>query len=293
MLFLLITHNIGWGPILCTQFSGDMINGSLFRALALLSLLVGVLFAVGAVGAVTVPTSVTSYLPITIQNTQAVAFPSNAQIPISFNALAYQSYESNSLNNTDFFFANGTIIPSWLEGNTLNENGASKTSYTRAPTFLFWNRICSNETSSALLAQTRFILDLLEIEPAQQHNNWKGATNILQQPGQHNPGCAAGQYGQYDDGANVFALYDGFSGTSLNGRWTEWDSSAGTLAVSNSLSLTATSTSHAFGVYVAYTPPQQEWTQKHTSLPLIRRQDTGILKDTVRIAHQPQNKTDT
>ena len=233
-----------------------MINGSLFRALALLSLLVGVLFAVGAVGAVTVPTSVTSYLPITIQNTQAVAFPSNAQIPISFNALAYQSYESNSLNNTDFFFANGTIIPSWLEGNTLNENGAANVLY-KSANVLFWIRIypsssffcasCSNTIYLGFASKSTNLLSSTTTGEAPQIS--------CNNPGNTISGCAAGQYGQYDDGANVFALYDGFSGTSLNGRWTEWDSSAGTLAVSNSLSLTATSTSHAFGVYVAYTPP--------------------------------------
>ncbi len=221
---------------------GGVINGNMFRILALLSLFVGIFFMSGVAGAVTVPTSITSYLPITIQNAQTYAFPSNAQVPISFNALAYQSYESNSLNNTEFFFANGTIIPSWLEGNTLNENNAANTLY-KSANVLFWLRIYPSNSFFCASCSNTIYLGFASKTTSMLSSTITGEAPQL-----------SSSYGAYDDGANVFALYDDFTGTALNARWTEWDSSAGTLAVSNSLSLTATSTSHAFGVYVSYTP---------------------------------------
>ena len=54
-------------------------------------------------------------------------------------------------------------------------------------------------------------------------------------------GCASGQYGKYDNGANVFALYDGFAGNTLSGIW----SHTGTVNVDNGVSAVSGSISSA------------------------------------------------
>ena len=44
---------------------------------------------------------------------------------IGFNAIKYKQYETCNLNNAEFFFANGTLATSWMEGNYLNEQIAN------------------------------------------------------------------------------------------------------------------------------------------------------------------------
>ena len=44
---------------------------------------------------------------------------------IGFNALKYSQYYTCNLNNAEWFFSNGTIAKSWLEGNILGETTAN------------------------------------------------------------------------------------------------------------------------------------------------------------------------
>lgn len=118
----------------------NILVGSIFLVLILVVSLAG-----GIASAVTPPNSITSYVPVTIHNTQTSAFAANAQILLPFNALKYQSYESNSLNNTEFFYANGTVIPSWLEGNTLSEQAAANTLY-KSANVVFWVLVYPSNT---------------------------------------------------------------------------------------------------------------------------------------------------
>ena len=69
-----------------------------------------------------VPADIIYYVPIRIINNQSIPTPNDYQQLILINSSAYQKYESPNLSNVEFFYPNGTIIPSWLEGN--NENTA-------------------------------------------------------------------------------------------------------------------------------------------------------------------------
>ncbi len=63
-------------------------------------------------------------LPVTVVNTQFSATPSPFQQMVSVNSSEYSTYESAGLNNVQFSYTNGTIIPSWLEsGNIATFNG--------------------------------------------------------------------------------------------------------------------------------------------------------------------------
>jgi hypothetical protein len=167
--------------------------------------------------AITLPAKVIYYSAITVNNVQTSGFLPNSQIAIPYNALKYQSYETHSLNNTEFFYANGTLIPSWLEGNTLNEKGNANILY-KSANVLFWVRIYpSNIMFPASTANTIYI-------------GWSGnvatASNTLMD------GITVGEspllsssYGVLDDGANVFTQYGGGGSakwskfTFLDGTW--------------------------------------------------------------------------
>jgi len=66
---------------------------------------------------VTVPSGIIYYVPIQITNDQPVPTPNEYQQLVLVNSSAYQKYEAPNLDNVEFFYANGTVIPSWLEGN--------------------------------------------------------------------------------------------------------------------------------------------------------------------------------
>ena len=61
------------------------------------------------------PANILAYVPITITNTQPVPTPSPFQQMIIVNSKLYSKYEAQNLQNVEFFYANGTLIPSWLE----------------------------------------------------------------------------------------------------------------------------------------------------------------------------------
>jgi hypothetical protein len=54
-------------------------------------------------------------------------------------------------------------------------------------------------------------------------------------------------YGQYDNGASVFTLYDNFAGTSLNSKWVMQASAGGTITVNNGINFSvASGTDYAY-----------------------------------------------
>jgi hypothetical protein len=67
-------------------------------------------------------------LPLTFLNTQLSATASPFQQEVIFNSSAYSKYEAPNLQNVQFAYQNGTIVPSWLgSGNIANFNGNSYT----------------------------------------------------------------------------------------------------------------------------------------------------------------------
>jgi hypothetical protein len=56
-------------------------------------------------------------------------------------------------------------------------------------------------------------------------------------------------YGQYDNGKNVFLLYDNFAGTTLSSIWSKFGS--GSIAVNNGLTITVASGKSATGIFTS------------------------------------------
>ncbi len=63
-------------------------------------------------------------LKITLLNPEFAATPSPFQQVITINSSAYSKYEASNLQDIQFSYSNGTVIPSWLEsGNLADFNG--------------------------------------------------------------------------------------------------------------------------------------------------------------------------
>jgi hypothetical protein len=56
-------------------------------------------------------------------------------------------------------------------------------------------------------------------------------------------------YGQYDNGKNVFLLYDNFAGTTLSSIWSKFGS--GTISVNNGITITVTSSQSSTGIFTS------------------------------------------
>ena len=168
--------------------------------------------------AVTIPANVIAYLNITLDNSQSTATPAPFQQMLTVNSLAYQSYESNTLANIEFFYANGTIVPSWLESG--NTNSSTNT--------IYWVKLVNGEaaTSNTLIYMgfgahsTSFFSNTLTGEAPQLSST----------------------YAEYDNGANVFTNYWNFAGTALPSGFNSL-ASGGTYSVDNGLTLSTPATS--------------------------------------------------
>ena len=156
------------------------------------------------------PSKIIYYLPINVTNTQASAFPVNGQLMLSINSLSYAQYEANDLQNVEFFYQNGTIINSWLEGNLLNETQASNL-YSSSNT-IYWLRMSGNflPASSSNMIFMGFASNTVNLLDG----------NVVGEAPQ-----LSSQYAEYDNGANVFAFYENFNGNSLDSSWLSPDKS--------------------------------------------------------------------
>ena len=153
------------------------------------------------------PSVLTSYEPVTITNSQSSATPSPFQQMVNFTSSDpdWTSISAGNFGqNVEFFYYNGTIIPSWLQ------------TYT-ADTATWWLKIAaipagSSETVYVGFAPTTTNLfnTVNDGEAPQLTCPIPSETNI------NSSNCP--NYGLYDDGAKVFLYYNNFS-TSSNASY--------------------------------------------------------------------------
>ncbi|HXB13727.1 MAG TPA: hypothetical protein VNZ45_17190, partial [Bacteroidia bacterium] len=203
---------------------------------------------------------ITAYIPITLTNKQVNALSANTPINITFNALAYQAYETPTLNNLLFYYANGTAIKSWMEGNILNETQQANTLYT-SNTVLFWVETPSSNVflpANTGTATTNTIYLGFKIG-----QTWNSVTGVAPQLTCATPAntavCASGNavsgtYGQFDNGNNIFSFYDNFTGTSLQSSWSNAGApyAAPVNVVANGLSLYTPTLHLNYGIVNTY-----------------------------------------
>ena len=156
------------------------------------------------------PSNIVAYSAITLTNAQTTATPANFQQMLTFNALALctPKFCAPHLNNTEFFYANGTVIPSWLESGAGITNNYGSNDIASSSNVIAWVK----------LAPSGFI-------PASGSNTiYMGfAANTVNLFSNTITGEApqlSSTYAQYDDGAEVFTNYWNFAGTTLPSGWT-------------------------------------------------------------------------
>ena len=68
----------------------------------------------------TIPSGIQYYVAVNITNSQATATPSPFQQMINITESTFSSYiaYNNNFANFEYFYANGTIIPAWIESNS-------------------------------------------------------------------------------------------------------------------------------------------------------------------------------
>ena len=168
------------------------------------------------------PTNIIYQVPITIDNTQSTATPNPFQqmIKIPISTFSSYLYDNNTSANFEFYYANNTIIPAWIES-------------VNASTIVVWLKLYSIPASSSIRIYMGFALK---------------STNLLSNSGTTGIGEApqlSKTYAQYDDGASVFNNYWNFAGTSLPSSLTETvlsnpSGASGSYSVNNGITISNT-----------------------------------------------------
>ena len=186
------------------------------------------------------PSTLTSYEPITITNTQSSATPSPFQQMINFTSSdpGFSSIATGNFGqNVEFFYYNGTIIPSWLENYT-STNG------------LWWLKIAAIPGGSSETIYVGFV---------PTSTNLFNTVNDGEAPqlSCSNPSDTAScsTYAEYDDGNNVFNYYTNFAGTILNStQWVARIASGNSVTVNNGLTLSGSGSWTFIQSKIAYNP---------------------------------------
>jgi hypothetical protein len=178
----------------------------------------------------TAPIGILYAIPIALTNSQTSPFLANAQIMVPISSTSYTSYEAGNLDNAEFFYPNGTVIPSWLEGSSsnmlLNTAANALNLYTSTNT-LYWLRIypsgnflCASCSNTIYLGWASTSTNLMSVA---------GATGEAPQ--------LTSTYGQYDNGASVFSYYSNMIANPATSPPGSFGSMGGTLPSSSSLSM--------------------------------------------------------
>jgi hypothetical protein len=134
------------------------------------------------------PSGLIYYVPITISNNQGSATPNGFQQRVMINSPDYGYYEASNLQNVEFFYSNGQIIPSWLELGNSSYSGT-----------VYWLKMNSLGAYSSETIYMGF---------ATPSTNLFNGNTVGEAP-QLSP-----SYAEYDNGGNIFNFYlNGVSNT--------------------------------------------------------------------------------
>ena len=185
------------------------------------------LMLMGIAGATTptLPSGIQYYVPINITNSQTTATSAPFQQMMTVNALNYTSYITfNGVSaNFEYFYANGTIIPAWIESNVSNS-------------ITTWAKTIAIPASSHIQIYLGFASKTTNLLSS---SGTSGIGEAPQLPCGTTATSSCSTYAQYDDGASVFTNYWNFAGTSLPTGWTAYGTA---YSIDNGLSLSGTST---------------------------------------------------
>ncbi|MCL5016714.1 MAG: DUF2341 domain-containing protein [Candidatus Parvarchaeota archaeon] len=148
---------------------------------------------------------------LTITNSQTTATPSPFQqmINITSTSPGWTYISQDFGQNVEFFYPNGTIIPSWLENYTSSHA-------------LWWVKVGSIPASSSITIYMGFA---------------STSTNLFNTVNDGEAPQLSSTYAEYDDGANVFNYYTNFAGTTLPSGWASGVPSGSSVTANNGLTI--------------------------------------------------------
>ena len=170
------------------------------------------------------PTQYLAYVPINITNNQSTATPHGFQQSITVDSSNYAKYEASNLQNVQFTYADGTVIPSWIQSNATNQSTFTT----------YWLNIAPQIPAYGRLN--------ISMDFANKTTNLFNDYNTGEAP-QLSP-----SYAQYDDGPEIFpVLYDNFKGTALGSMWNETIvGNTVNITVDNGITFTRTNSSYSY-----------------------------------------------
>ena len=126
------------------------------------------------------PSSILYFSIVHITNTQNISTSQPFQQMLNVSYSLYKGYAASNFQNVEFFYSNGTIIPSWLEGYNYSRNA------------IYWLKIGSIPASSSITIYIGFALN---------------STNLFNNKTTGEAPQLSSTYAEYDDGANIFLAY--------------------------------------------------------------------------------------
>ncbi|MDE1864866.1 MAG: DUF2341 domain-containing protein [Candidatus Micrarchaeota archaeon] len=138
-------------------------------------------------------------MAVTLTNSGS-ATPANYQQVINVNSNSYSAYINSAWSNVEFTTgpgATGSVLQAWVQTNASNT----------ATMTIVWVKIPGGVAAGT----STIYMDTMPSAVLSSSGPTGEASEL------------SGTYGQYDNGGNVFALYDSFKGTSLN--TSKWSSS--------------------------------------------------------------------
>ncbi|MGC8533517.1 MAG: hypothetical protein ACP5MV_02730 [Candidatus Parvarchaeum sp.] len=146
---------------------------------------------------------ITAYVPLTITSSSSTSNPFQQMVIV--NMSKYNTYASSNLDNIEFTYQNGTIIPSWRENGTSNNQ-----------VVVYWLKLGSFNSVTAhmdFFSPSSNVLNTVNTGEAPQ----------LSCPNPNNV-VTCSTYAEYDNGMNIFNYYQNFKGDYYPAGWTTNDS---------------------------------------------------------------------
>ncbi|MEM3661925.1 MAG: hypothetical protein QXG73_03800, partial [Candidatus Micrarchaeaceae archaeon] len=192
-------------------------------SLLLMPILVLLLVGISEAAGPTLPSGIVDYVQLNLSASWNVGHGAYVQQMVNITESTYSNYLVYNKNfaNFEYFYSNGTIIPSWIESNSSGK-------------IITWVKI-KNTTTSFYLGFASKTTNLLSSS---------GTTGIGEAP------QLSSTYAQYDDGASVFNNYWNFAGTTLPSGFTTAIGSTSSITQNNGI--TITSNQNVPGAYLEY-----------------------------------------
>jgi hypothetical protein len=160
-----------------------------------------------------IPNGIVYWIPVVITNSQSSPTPAHFEQMFMVDSAVYASYEAPNLQNVEFFNADGTIIPSWLESGSTSSSTNT----------IYWLKL-----PIGIAPYSSMVVYMGFASPSRNLFNAQATGEAAQ---------LSTVYGKYDDGAKVFDNYVNFAGATLPAGWSPWRIGSGSITVNNGLTV--------------------------------------------------------